>query len=331
LLSLLAIAMAFVPFILLLGAGFEPSALIERLMVGIGAPLLGWSSMIALRGPLGGRADLAAYGAFALAGLVSVGATAVDVVAGSPLTTLSLLGPNPGLGVRFFGIGNELEATIGALLLLSPGAAVTALERPDPRRAVAIAVVAVTVCAVLVFAPGRFGADVGAAITFPAGAAATVVVALRLGARRAVLVFAAPVIALVALVLFDLAVPGDSHLTRSVLSAGGLSELGDVFDRRITLAARSFPRYLHSPFFIAALLGIAVAAYRHRRIIGWFEGRPAALAGTAGAVAATVVGTLANDSAALLLMIGTGFVSAFCGLAWASRNDESEAGGRGNS
>ena len=57
---------------------------------------------------------------------------------------------------------------------IAVGAAVTALGPRDPRRAVAIAVAAVTVVAVLAFAPGRFGADVGAAITFPAGAAATV-------------------------------------------------------------------------------------------------------------------------------------------------------------
>ena len=85
---------------------------------------------------------------------------------------------------RFFGIGNELEATIGALLLLAAGAGVTAFGRGDPRRTMAIAVVAATLVAVLAFAPGRFGADVGAAITLcPAGAAAAVVVALRLGAQ----------------------------------------------------------------------------------------------------------------------------------------------------
>jgi hypothetical protein len=174
---------------------------------------------------------------------------------------------------------------------------------------------------VLAFAPGRFGADVGAAITFPAGAAATVVVALRLGVRKAALVIAAPIAALAALVVFDIVIPGDSHLTRSVLSAGGLDDLGDVFDRRITLAARSFPRYLGSPFFIAALAAIAVAIVFRRRVISWFAGRPAALAGTAGAVTATIVGTLANDSAALLLMIGTGYVAAYCGLTWGSRQD----------
>ncbi len=288
-------------------------------MVGVGAPLGAWLLVLGARHALRLPPDRVPYGAFAIAGLLSIGTTAIDMVAGSPLTTLSLLGPNPGLGVRFFGIGNELEATIGALLLLATGAGVTAFGRGDPRRTMAIAVVAVTLVAVLAFAPGRFGADVGAAITFPAGAAAAVVVALRLGARRAALVIAAPVVALFALVLFDLAIPGDSHLTRSVLSAGGLDQLGDVFDRRITLAARSFPRYIHSPFFVAALIAIGAAIWFRREIISWFDGRPAALAGVAGAATATVVGTLANDSAALLLMIGTGFVAAFCGLAWGTR------------
>ena len=69
------------------------------------------------------------------------------------------------------------------------------------------------------------------------------------------------------------------------------------------------------------MVAIAAAIWFRRRIVAWFDGRPAALAGAAGAIAATVVGTLANDSAALLLMVGTGFVAAFCGLAWAAGRD----------
>ena len=50
-------------------------------------------------------------------------ACAIDVIAGSPLTSLSLLGPNPGLGVRFYGIGNELEALLAVLVVAGTGAA----------------------------------------------------------------------------------------------------------------------------------------------------------------------------------------------------------------
>lgn len=46
-------------------------------------------------------------------------------------------------------------------------------------------------------------------------------------------------------------------------------------------------------------------------------------AGLLGALAATVVGTLANDSGALLLEIGTAYLLVFLSFAWA------ESGGSG--
>ena len=98
-------------------------------------------------------------------------------IAGSPLTALSVLGPNPGAGVRFFGIGNELEAILTTLTLIGCGAGWRpARSRPAPRprsgssgsRSLAAAA----------FAPGRFGADVGAAIVLGVGAATAAVIAL---------------------------------------------------------------------------------------------------------------------------------------------------------
>ena len=67
-------------------AALEPSRMGERLAVGLGAPLLAAVTFALLRG----------YAALAVACGLTVGAYALDVVAGSPLTTLSLLGPNPG-------------------------------------------------------------------------------------------------------------------------------------------------------------------------------------------------------------------------------------------
>ena len=312
-LTVLAIAVALVPAVLLVGAATTPSVLGERLLVGLGSPLLAVLALAAMRRLTGDRAPFAAY---ALAAGLSIGATAVDMVLGSPLTALSLIGPNLSIGVRFFGIGNELEASIAALLLLGTAAGVRGLDPPDPRKALAIATVVVTLLAVLVFAPGRFGADVGAAITFPAGAAAVVIAALRLRPGRAALVLATPLLALAVLVVIDLVTGGGSHLSSSVLSAGGLDELGDVFERRITLSARTFPRSIDSPFFIAALLAIALGfAFRGRIAARLGESSPVEI-GVLGAIVATVIGTLANDSGALLLMVGTGFIAAFCGLAY---------------
>ena len=47
---------------------------------------------------------------------VGLAAYLVDLAFGSPLIIRSLLGPNPLFGSRFYGIGNELEAALSALL-----------------------------------------------------------------------------------------------------------------------------------------------------------------------------------------------------------------------
>lgn len=316
-LSLLAVGMALVPALLLFTAALAPSAMAERVIVGAGGLLCAAALLLAARRVAPERAPFLAFG---VAAGVTIAAEAVDIVLGSPLTALSLLGPNPALGVRFFGIGNELEATIGVLLLLGTGAGLSALRPAATPARIAAAMVFVTVLAVLVFAPGRLGADVGAAITFPAGAAVAVIAALRLGWKPSLLVIAAPVAALALLLGIDLLTGGDAHLSRSVLGAGGLDDLEDVFNRRIKASLRSFDNYSQSKFFIAAVLGIVAGACFHKRIRSWISGDRAAQAGLAGAIGATVVGTAANDSAALLLMVGTGFIAAFIGLAWAVRS-----------
>jgi len=50
---------------------------------------------------------------------------------------------------------------------------------------------------------------------------------------------------------------------------------------------------------------------------------PAMRAGLLGALAATVVGTLANDSGALVLEIGTAYLLVFVGFAWAESSANS--------
>jgi hypothetical protein len=321
----LAVTVAWAPALLLLTAALGPGEAAERLVVGVGAPALALGTLAGLRGRFGPRAGFAA---FALAAAVSVVSTAIDVIAGSPLTALSLLGPNPDVGVRLFGIGNELEAVIGTLLALGVGAAVTALRPADPARTVAIAAAVAAFAAVVVFAPGRWGADVGAAITFPAGAAGVIVAALGAGRRRVVLVVLAPIAAVAVLIAVDLIIGGDAHLSRSVLQAGGLEQLGEVIERRVRLGASSFSRLFGSFFFFAALALIVAGVIGRERILGWFSGLPAARAGLIGGASAALIGTLANDSGALLLMIGMAYLSALAGIAWSSQYFTSDSKSR---
>lgn len=305
---LTGLAVIYMPLTMLAGAALEPSEGAEVLLVMLGAPLLAALTLALLPG----------YRALAAAAAVTVGAYAVDLVAGSPLTSLSLLGPNPGLGVRFYGIGNELEALLAVLVVAGTGAALAGFwPRLGGGRAAAVFVV-VGLLAAFLFAAGRFGADVGAAIVFPVGAAVAAVKIGGGGHRWGLLaVVAAPFAVLALLALIDLVSGANAHLTRSVLDAGGLGDLSDVAQRRLQLSANSFGRPVLLVFLPVVAALAAVAVVKRDRLQAWVRDVPAVRAGLLGALAATVIGTLANDSGALLLEVGTAYLLVFTGYAWA--------------
>ncbi|HET8566153.1 MAG TPA: hypothetical protein VFL77_06730 [Solirubrobacterales bacterium] len=310
----IGLAIVFLPLVLLLGAALEPGQGAEQLLVLLLCPLLAALTLLPFRG----------YRALAVASALTVAAYAIDVIVGSPLTSLSLLGPNPGLGVRFYGIGNELEALLAVLVVAGGGAALTGFGPELPPRACAWAFVGIGLTAAFVFAAGRFGADVGAAIVFPVGAVVAAVVIGGRGRRTAlVAVLAAPLVVLALLALIDLISGANAHLTRSVLDAGGLGSLAEVAQRRLQLSAHSFGR----PVLLALLPLVAAAAVlayvRRDRLRAWLDGVPAMRAGLLGALAATVIGTLANDSGALLLEIGAAYLLVFICFSWAESGAKS--------
>lgn len=297
------LALAYLPLLCLAAAAVEPSVGAERLLVMLGSPALAALTWRALDG----------YRALAVACAATALAHAVDLVAGSPLTQLSLAGPSPAGGHRFYGIGNELEAALVVLILVGTGAALSA-PAARPRGPAAFLVVAAIFS--FVFAYGRYGADVGAAITLPLGAA--VAAALLAGHRRlALLAFAMPLPALAVLSAADLLTGANAHLTRTVLDAESGGDVLAVVGHRLREAGESFGR----PVLLAGLpvvIAAAVLVWRGRaRIEAWLRGLPAMRAGMLGALAATVVGTLANDSGALLLEIGGLYLLAFLAYIWA--------------
>jgi hypothetical protein len=304
---LLGLSVVYLPLLLLVGSALEPGAAAETVLVALGSPLLAVLTLLALTG----------YRAIAIASSMTVLAYAIDVIAGSPLTRLSLLGPNPGLGVRFYGIGNELEALLAVLVVAGTGAALTGFAPGATRRTCVSVFLAVSLPLAFIFAAGRFGADVGAAIVLPVGAA--IAAASMGGSRRraALLILAVPIVAVGLLALLDLISGGNAHLTRSVLDAGGLEELADVAQRRLQLSAHSFARPV--VYFVLPLVVLAavLAILRRDRIAAWLAGTPTMRAGLAGALVATLVGALANDSGALLLEIGAVYLVVFLGYAWA--------------
>ena len=328
-LAWLALAFAYMPLLLLAGAAIEPGGPVEGLLVGFGAAALAALTLWLVRG----------WGALTIACATTVTAYGIDVIAGSALTKLSLLGPNPIFGVRFYGIGNELEALFAVMVPVAAGAGLSAYSgwgKGVTRRGAIGAFLSAGVVASIVFGAGRFGADVGAAIVLPVGAAVAAASLLRAnleafaqpgtqdpsklttGRRRQVVaLIATPFLALVFLAVIDLVSGGNAHLTRSVLDAGGAGDLADVAQRRFELSAHDFTQAATNPLFWIVIAGVALAASRWRRIDAWLRPVPFVRAGLIGACVAVAVGVLVNDSGATFLTLGALALGAALAFAWA--------------
>jgi hypothetical protein len=324
---LLALSLVYLPLLLLVAAALDPSVSGERVLVLLGCPALGVLTLLAssrLVAVSGAKRELSGYQPLAVACGITVLAHAVDLVAGSPLIQLSLAGPNPAAGHRYYGIGNELEAALVVLVLVGTGAALSSFAVPpdgeSPQRLAATrgaaTFLAVGIVFSFVFAYGRYGADVGAAIVLPLGAAVAAALSIdrpRL-ARLALLV---PLPALALLAAADLLTGSDAHLTRTVLQADGGGDVLGVVGRRLGEAGESFGRPLLLTLLPFVLVGALVAWLRRETIAAWLRAVPMVRAGLAGALAATLAGTVANDSGALLLEVGAVYLAAFVAYAWA--------------
>lgn len=294
----------------LLGTGtFSTSRLGEAAIIGLACALLALLSERLVAWP---RTPAVAAGATLLAHLV-------DLAFGSGLIVRSLLGPNPILGARFYGIGNELEVTLAVATLVGIGAAVA--SAPPRTRIWSFAIVGGVVTLLLSW--GRLGADVGASITFGVGVATAVVTSLK-GAptrRRVAIVLATPALVLGVLAAIDLLTAGDSHFTRSVLRAGGLHELGDVFQRKLESSYGSLRRGVIPLLSVLALAALVAGLRWRARLLAPLGSYPGLRSGLYGTVAAVVAGALTNDSGPVILLIGTVYLALAVGYVQSGSRD----------
>jgi len=224
----------------------------------------------------------------------------IDLALGSPLVIRSVLGPSPGYGARFYGIGNELEAVLVVLLLA--GMAGLLAWRPRSWNA-AGAVGAAALALAVVLGSGRLGAAVGGVVVVAvaAGVMAVMLMPGRLTPLKVAALVVAPILALALLAGLDLLFAGDQgHFARNVLGEGSGSGFGETVERRLSLAWQQVFRGAMPVALIASLLAI-VFGWRNRAAFEPFPG-PAWPAAIAGALAGGVIGSIVEDSGPLLLV-----------------------------
>jgi len=280
------------PVVALLTAALAPAAVVEYLLLAVLCPTLGALCDRLLAWP---RALLAPA-------LACVASIAIDALRGSGLLMRSLLGPDPALGARFHGIGNDLKSGLAVLVL----AAVAAALYPSARGRRSWLTMALAGAALAcVEGATRLGAGVGGVIIVCVSFALATAMLLP-GARtrrRALIVVLSPIAGLIALALLDLATAhGGGHYSGSVLHAHSVGELRDVIVRRYQAAWRELR---HGGMPLATLLALAggFAALRLRaRALAPVGEDPAWTAVLYGSVAAGLVGSLVEDSGPVLLV-----------------------------
>jgi len=292
----LLLAAMWLPSVLLLTGALAPSAPLEGVIVAGGCALLALATERLRPWPR----------SLAVPAAIGVALHVADLALGSELVRRSLLGPNPVLGSRFFGAGNELEIALAAVGLLGLGGALATVSTRARVWGFALGGAALA----FTLAWGRLGADVGAVPTVVAGA--TVAALVSAGAIawrwRIAILLGAPVVGLAVLALLDLVTGGDAHFSRSVLEAGGLDEIADIAERRVRLSYRSLGRGA-IPFLVAFTLVALALGFRHRRrLLAAAEQAPGVRAAVYGLLAAVLVGALTNDSGPIILLIGSSYL-----------------------
>jgi hypothetical protein len=306
-----ALAVLWTPLAALITAALQPSAAAEYATIALGSLVLATLTDRLVRWP---RAPL-------LTAIVVVLALVVDALAGTQLLVRSLLGPNPILGARFYGFGNELKSGLAVLVLAAVAAALYPAKR-SRRAALAMALAGVALAAIE--GAAKIGAGVGGVILVSAGFAVAAVMLApgRFSQRRVLLVLASPLVALIALAALDLATAhGSGHYTGSILHASSPGELRDVIVRRYGAAWRELKNHA-MPLATALALIYAAAAVRARtRLLAPVAEDPAWLAVLAGALTAGVVGALSEDSGPVLFVVAVFTGGCVTSYLWARPNE----------
>ncbi|MGO9322873.1 MAG: hypothetical protein ACLQBY_19010 [Solirubrobacteraceae bacterium] len=288
-----ALGVLWAPVAVLIPAALEPSAAVEYATIALACMALGALTDALVPWP---RALLAPA-------IVAILALSTDALAGTQLLMRSLLGPDPILGARFYGIGNELKSGLAVLVLAAVAAALTPAVRG--RRA-ALSMASAGVVLAVVEGSARIGAGVGGVILVSfAFALATIMLAPgSLTRRRALIVLVSPLAGLVALAGIDLATAhGGGHFTGSVLHVRSANDLRDVIVRRYGAAWDELRNQAMPVATALALLCAGLGLRRRAHLLAPVGGDPAWLAALAGGLAAGVVGALVEDSGPVLLVV----------------------------
>lgn len=243
-----------------------------------------------------------------LSALTTIGLL-IDIATQGRLIKTSLLGYDPIIGARYYGIGNEyMGVLIGSTLVF----ATAIIDRFKTSRYLTLLIFVCTT--VIVGFPG-LGANVGGTITAVAAFAFSSLRLFNVRIRlKQILIIVFSTVFVVALMAFiDIYVLGaKSHLAGAVqqIFSEGPRAIFLIINRKLAMNLRLIRVTIWSKVLISTILILAVLFYRPVGAINrLFKAYPNLSMGWAGIVAACVVGFFVNDSGVVASATGIIFLA----------------------
>jgi hypothetical protein len=269
-------------------------------IVGAVAVFVAIISAISMLGPW----RRALMGPMAAVSTITLIVLAADVMTGSRLQLSSLMGLQPVVGGRFYGMGNVTFALFATAALMLSIAVADRLVRQRRIRTAAAAVAAIGLAAVIVDGSPSWGSDFGGPPALLPGVAFFVltILGIRLTWRRVLLIGGGTVGFLALLGIIDWLRPEDSrsHLGRFVQSVVDGTE-GDIISRKL---AQNMSILFGSTLTLLVPVGLFFVIYILARPTSWgsralqrsFERAPMLRPGLIALVITLALGFALNDS-----------------------------------
>ena len=224
----------------------------------------------------------------------------LDIATGQNLIQNSILGYDPIIGARYYGIGNEFVG----ILLGSSLIGITALQEKYRKKPL-ILMLLFSILVLFIGYP-KLGANVGGTITalFAFLFTYSMLAAKKMNYKRWSIILAIVTCAILSLAFIDFfLLEKKSHLAGAIqqIVTGGPVVIYQIIIRKVTMNIRVMSVTVWSRVLLIALGILGVLFYRPRGLLkSLSEKYPSLLAGWSGIIVACIVGFAVNDSGVVM-------------------------------
>jgi hypothetical protein len=243
-----------------------------------------------------GRLDPFIFLCFTNAGIILL-----DTILGNPLQKTSIMGYDPIVGARFYGIGNEyMGILIGSIII---GSTSLLTRFPRWRKFLIIFIGGLYLITIYILAAPQLGTNVGGTIA-ATGAFLTTLILLSgrsLSIKNVILIILGVVAVLVAFMTYDLNRPSwlQSHIGRNtaLVLHGGWPVVLDIIQRKSELNIKLVRYTIWSRIFLASLGSLVLLFYRPVGVMAAIRNKyPDLFRGFIGVTTASILALIFNDS-----------------------------------